>query len=109
MSRPYINSFGAALGSFALALVCLQSKSAYAAPKDSLVTDYYSNSSKTVQVGQKIVSCFYPFVTITGTVTAYQTTYDVQNCGPDQITSAPNADELGSLPEADDIDSFPEE
>jgi hypothetical protein len=71
----------------------MQSKSASAAPKQSSITDFYSDATHTTWVGERQVSCEYPFLYITGQTSAYPVTSDVQNC--DGTTGVkPEADEL---------------
>jgi hypothetical protein len=93
MRKHGVGSVGSAIGMIALTLICTQSKSASAAPKQSLITDFYSDATHTTQVGERQISCEYPFVYMTGQSSAYPVTYDVQNC--DGTTAVkPETDEL---------------
>jgi hypothetical protein len=93
MRKQAVGTVGTALGIITLALICTQPKSASAAPKQSSITDFYSDATHTTEVGYREINCDYPFTYMSGQSSAYPVTYDVQNCsGP--IAVKPEADEL---------------
>jgi hypothetical protein len=116
MFKLNVGTLGTTLGSFALALSCLQAKPAFAAPENSARIYYYSTASLTDEVGERIFSCTQPFITTIGEVTVYTRIEDPQVCGdpgnPAYIGSlsdlTPNADNPDSIPN-DELDLLTKE
>jgi hypothetical protein len=82
MSKLHLGILGSTVCGCVLALLCLQSKPAYAAPDGASITMYYSDATYRYEVGYTEVNCSAPFVVNIGTKSSFSIYRGEGNCDP---------------------------